>query len=252
MSLAINLTGGCRALVQMGIALTSARDPPTLLNRFRPEARRFTRAEAGPLCLRENAELPFAVVQNDRLSRRLGEAEMQRLLQAEPLKVSDLSLAGHVAMMGEVVNIPDTYMISPERPYTFNPLFDARCDYKTRSVLVVPLQDPAGHIFGVLELINALDKTGCVVPFDIEYEALVRALASQAAVAIRNARLEDLSFKDALTDVYNRRYFVVRIEEESRRHLRFAEPVSLVLRSEEHTSELQSRLHLVCRLLLEK
>src|SRR5256884_300742 len=27
---------------------------------------------------------------------------------------------------------------------------------------------------------------------------------------------------------------------------------SLILRSEEHTSELQSRLHLVCRLLLEK
>src|SRR2546429_7017599 len=29
-------------------------------------------------------------------------------------------------------------------------------------------------------------------------------------------------------------------------------PVLMVLRSEEHTSELQSRLHLVCRLLLEK
>src|SRR2546422_7507758 len=29
-------------------------------------------------------------------------------------------------------------------------------------------------------------------------------------------------------------------------------PVSLLIRSEEHTSELQSRLHLVCRLLLEK
>src|SRR3989449_5328049 len=29
-------------------------------------------------------------------------------------------------------------------------------------------------------------------------------------------------------------------------------PVRNVLRSEEHTSELQSRLHLVCRLLLEK
>src|SRR2546427_183236 len=229
MSLAINLTEAFRDLVQIGIALTSERDLSPLLNRIMAEARRFTRAEAGTLFLRENDELHFAVVQNDRLSRRLGEAEMQRLLQAEPLKVSDLSLAGHVAMMGEVVNIPDTYTISPDRPYNFNPLFDARCDYKTRSALVVPLQDPAGHIFGVLELINALDKTGCVVPFDIEYEALVRALASQAAVAIRNARLEDLSFKDALTDVYNRRYFVVRIEEESRRHLRFAEPVSLVL-----------------------
>src|SRR2546421_407466 len=87
-----------------------------------------------------------------------------------------------------------------------------------------------------------------------------------------------LSLHDALPI-----YFIVRIEEESRRHLRFAEPVSLVLldldrfkdvndrfghragdealrevaqvllkRSEEHTSELQSRSDLVCRLLLEK
>src|SRR2546422_7416561 len=31
-----------------------------------------------------------------------------------------------------------------------------------------------------------------------------------------------------------------------------AQPLAAELRSEEHTSELQSRLHLVCRLLLEK
>src|SRR2546422_2974455 len=31
-----------------------------------------------------------------------------------------------------------------------------------------------------------------------------------------------------------------------------ANPLTRALRSEEHTSELQSRLHLVCRLLLEK
>src|SRR2546422_7855834 len=38
-----------------------------------------------------------------------------------------------------------------------------------------------------------------------------------------------------------------------RREPRWAErPVRLRRRSEEHTSELQSRLHLVCRLLLEK
>jgi diguanylate cyclase (GGDEF)-like protein len=229
MSLPINLTEAFRDLVQIGIALTSERDLSTLLHRILTEARRFTRGEAGTLFLRENDELHFAVVQNDLLVRRLGEAEMQRVLQSEPLKLSDLSLAGYVSMMGEVVNIPDTYMIPPDRPYTFNPLFDVRCDYKTRSALVVPLQDPAGNIFGVLELLNALDEAGCVVPFDPLYEGLVRALASQAAVAIRNARLEDLSFKDALTDVYNRRYFMVRIEEESRRHLRFDEPVSLVL-----------------------
>src|SRR2546429_2742791 len=32
----------------------------------------------------------------------------------------------------------------------------------------------------------------------------------------------------------------------------FSAPTAILTRSEEHTSELQSRLHLVCRLLLEK
>jgi diguanylate cyclase (GGDEF)-like protein len=48
-------------------------------------------------------------------------------------------------------------------------------------------------------------------------------------VAVRNARLEDLSFKDALTGVYNRRYFGLRVEEEAKRQARFGEPLSLVL-----------------------
>src|SRR2546422_11724056 len=39
-------------------------------------------------------------------------------------------------------------------------------------------------------------------------------------------------------------------EQDDRLHLRIV--VGIVGRSEEHTSELQSRLHLVCRLLLEK
>ena len=229
MAFSVNLTEAFRELVQIGIALSNERDLSTLLERILTEARRLTRAEAGTLFLRESDQLRFAVVQNDRLARQLGEAEMKRRLQAEPLAITALSLAGYVSIMGEVVNISDTYTIPPDRPYSFNPLYDTRSDYRTRSVLVVPLQDTSGNIFGVLELLNALDPDDGIVPFDAQYEMLVRALASQAAVAIRNARLEDLSFKDALTDVYNRRYFMVRLEEEWKRHSRFAEPVSLVL-----------------------
>src|SRR5574341_699113 len=101
MSLSIDLTEAFRDLVQIGIALTGERDLATLLERILTEARRFTRAEAGTLFLRENDELRFAVVQNDRLARRLGEPEMRRRLQSEPLKLSELSLAGYVAIMGE-------------------------------------------------------------------------------------------------------------------------------------------------------
>src|SRR5687768_18129017 len=44
----------------------------------------------------------------------------------------------------------------------------------------------------------------------------------------------------------------VRTGIQSRAELTFADKSLTRLRSEEHTSELQSRLHLVCRLLLEK
>jgi len=74
-----------------------------------------------------------------------------------------------------------------------------------------------------------IDDSGAIVPFEPDHEKLIRALASQAAVAIRNARLEDLSFRDSLTELYNRRYFALRIDEEVKRHTRFGHPLSLVV-----------------------
>ncbi|MBI2160699.1 MAG: sensor domain-containing diguanylate cyclase [Candidatus Rokubacteria bacterium] len=165
---------------------------------------------------------------------------MRRRLQEQPLHLRELSLAGHVALTGDILNLHDTYMIPPDRPYAFDSRVDARLNYRTQSLLVVPLQDPTGNILGVLELINAQDRAQ-TVPFDSQYESLVRSLASQAAVAIRNARLEDLSFKDALTDVYNRRYFTIRMEEEFKRHTRFHEPLSLTILDVDHFKDVNDR-----------
>jgi len=225
-------------LIEIGIALTNERDLYALLDRILDQARRFTRAEAGTLFLRDGEHLRFAVVQNDFLERKLGKHETQRLLQAEPLQLSESSLAGHVAQTGELVNVADAYAVGVQETRGFNQRIDAASDYATRSVLVVPLQDLNGSIVGVLELLNALDESGAIVPFDREYEKLVRALASQAAVAIRNARLEDLSFKDSLTELYNRRYFALRIEEEVKRHTRFGHPLSLVVLNVDHFKKL--------------
>jgi len=236
----LNLTQAFRDLVQIGITLTGEQDVATLLDRILTEARRFTRAEAGTLFLRDGDLLHFSVVQNDKLAKELGQEEMRRRLQVEPLSLRELSLAGHVALTGDILNLHDPYMIPPDRPYAFDPRSDTRLSYRTQSILVVPLQDPAHNILGVLELINALER-GRVVPFDSQYETLVRSLASQAAVALRNARLEDLSFKDALTDVYNRRYFAVRMEEEFKRHCRFGEPLSLALVDLDHFKEINDR-----------
>src|SRR5438876_927537 len=146
----------------------------------------------------------------------------------EPMPLSEPSLAGHVAQTGEILNVRDPYTIGGQRRVAFNKTVEETNDYATRSVFAVPLQDRNGSIVGVLELLNALGEDGATVPFDPEYEKLIRALASQAAIAIRNARLEDLSVKDALTDLFNRRYFALRLDEEAKRGARFGHPLSLV------------------------
>src|SRR6266436_7580418 len=57
----------------------------------------------------------------------------------------------------------------------------------------------------------------------------------------------DLSYHNARTACLSR-----LLQSPTLRHLQPAKTSLRRLRSEEHTSELQSRLHLVCRLLLEK
>ena len=227
-------------LIEIGLALTNERDLYALLDRILEAARRFTRAEAGTLFLCEGDHLRFAVVQNDLLERKLGKSEMQQRLQAEPLRLSEPSLAGHVAQTGALINVADAYASGVHETRTFNQRFDTASDYSTRSVLVVPLQDLTGSIVGVLELLNAIDDSGAIVPFEPDHEKLIRALASQASVAIRSARLEDLSFRDSLTELYNRRYFALRIDEEVKRHTRFGHPLSLVVLSIDRFTQLNA------------
>jgi diguanylate cyclase (GGDEF)-like protein len=216
-----------KQLIAIGIALTGERELSKLLERIVGEARHFANAETGTLFLRDGDVLRFAVAQNDGRLEQLSESEMRRHFAAEPLALTQPSVAGYVALTGRLVNLPSADAAEP--PYAFNRELDAMFRYRTGSVLVVPLREPKGDVMGVLQLVNACNAAGEVVPFEAELEELIQALASQAAVAIRNARLEELSFKDPLTGVYNRRYFALRVEEEAKRHARFGEPVSLVL-----------------------
>ena len=226
-----------RQLVQIGIVLSSERDLGVLRERIVAEARRFTNAEAGTLFLREGGALRFAVVQNEPFVQRGGAAGTRARIGADRLALDLPGLAGHVAKTGETLMLPDAYGVSDGRPSAF----DAPTDDGTRSVLAVPLQEPAGDVVGVLQLINARDEDGEVIPFATAFEGLVRSLAAQAAVAIRNATLEDLSLKDPLTGAYNRRYFMLRIEEEAKRHTRYGEPVSLVLIDVDHFKPVNDR-----------
>src|SRR5690606_41172167 len=98
------------------------------------------------------------------------------------------------------------------------------------SLLVLPLT-AGGQAHGALFAARAVTDG-----FEEEDAGALATFAGQAALALSHAAL----FEDALE------------KERMARELALAREVQQRLRSEEHTSELQSRENLVCRLLLEK
>jgi HD-GYP domain-containing protein (c-di-GMP phosphodiesterase class II) len=120
------------------------------------------------------------------------------------MPISENSMAGYVALHGEVIELEDAYQIPASRPFRFNPKFDQDSNYRTRSMLTLPMKNAKGEILGVLQLINCkrnwsvklrepADVEREVVPFGKSDVRQALSLASQAAVAYENNKLyEDI------------------------------------------------------------
>ena len=74
-------------------------------------------------------------------------------------------------------------------PYHFNRSFDDRVGYSTQSILTIPLKESNGHIIGVLQVINAQNEHGKVIPFLPEEERMFIHFADSAAIALERAQL---------------------------------------------------------------
>ena len=190
-------------LNEIGVALSAEHDSNKLLEMILSKSRQLTSADAGSIYLVRQAErvtptnghpqtmLQFELAQND---------SVQIPFRDVTLNIDKHSIAGYVALTGEIVNIEDADDLGEDAPYKINHSFDVEYGYRTKSVLTVPMQNPHGEIVGVLQLINAkrnanarLDSLPAVlaqvVPFTEHQQALMASLASQAAVALENSDL---------------------------------------------------------------
>jgi HD-GYP domain-containing protein (c-di-GMP phosphodiesterase class II) len=192
------------ALNKIGISLSRERDINSLLSLILTESRQFANAEGGTLYIREDEHLRFAVTQNVVLEKRFrekaknGNAESQPPFSSFLMPLNKNSLSGYVAVTGKVLNIPDAYKIPKSSAFQYNRAFDIKNEYRTKSIIGVPVKDSTDYVVGVLQLINAR-KGKRVVPFTKGFESLLLSLASQAAISIRNARLTQ-ELKEAYLD----------------------------------------------------
>jgi len=185
-----------RAFALIGLALSIEKDINKLLEMIVDEARKLSYADAGTLYIvdNDNKQLRFEILQNDTMRTRMGGTSGVPIdLPAVPLYIDDRpnhsNVSSHVALTGKTVNIPDVYE-AEGFDFTGPRNYDASTGYRSKSMLVVALQNHENDIIGVLQLLNAqTPQTKDVIPFPEEYVDLVASLASQAAVALTNTQL---------------------------------------------------------------
>jgi len=92
-----------------------------------------------------------------------------------------LGIAGAVFISGRSINIPHAYA-----DLRFNPEFDRKTGFFTRSILCTPVVNKDGKTIGVTQ---ALNKRGG--PFTAEDEARLKAFTAQLSMALEHAKLFD-------------------------------------------------------------
>ncbi|MBI4651895.1 GAF domain-containing protein [Candidatus Desantisbacteria bacterium] len=175
-------------LINIGIALSDEREMDKLLEMIVNEARKYTNSDAGSLYIIEEDSMKFVVAQNDTLDKKIGIDSRKASFKSFNLPINKKSLAGYVAVTGSPLILDDVYLIPDDSEYKFNKEFDKRNNYRSKSMLIVPLLDGNDNIIGVLQLINRLNNDSVVIPFDSNSIKNIQWLALQASVAIKNAK----------------------------------------------------------------
>ncbi|EKD59120.1 MAG: hypothetical protein ACD_55C00154G0003, partial [uncultured bacterium] len=173
--------------LHLGLEISQIKDIDLLLEKILTEARRFTNCDAGSIYVKEGDLLKFSYAQNDTMQRRLPVG--RKLPYATfTVPISSSSIAGYVSLNGSILNIPDVSCIDPVYPFSFNSRYD-EIGYRTRSMLTVPLKNHRGDVIGVLQLINAMDACGSVVPFTDNNDDIITYFSNAAANAVERAKM---------------------------------------------------------------
>ncbi|MBA3535976.1 MAG: GAF domain-containing protein [Tatlockia sp.] len=93
--------------------------------------------------------------------------------------LNHLGIAGSAFTSGELINISHAYA-----DLRFNPEFDRKTGFFTRSILVVPVRNKNGKIIGVTQALN--NRFG---EFSAEDEARLFAINAQISIALENSEL---------------------------------------------------------------
>ena len=174
-------------ITRSSLDINQVKDIDLLLERILTNARTFFNADAGSIYLKEGDTLKFSHSQNDTLQKRLPPGK-KLIYHTFSVPINNTSIAGYVAKNRETVAIPDVYCMDDSVPYSFDSQFDQLADYRTCSMLTVPITNQREEILGAMQVINAKDDEGNTVPFSESDEPLIKHFAISAGLAVERAQ----------------------------------------------------------------
>ena len=173
-------------IIRLGGELNVIQDVDILLEKILKEAIKCVDADAGTIYERKGDFLAFSYAENETQQKLLSPGD-KLFYTGFKVPINKQSIAGYVAATGEILNIEDAYLIPEYADYGFDRNFDKRSNYRTQSMLTVPLLSETKAVIGALQIINRKGPAGEIIGFNAEDELFVHHFASTASMVLQRA-----------------------------------------------------------------
>lgn len=198
-----------KKILNIGIQLSTETNRERILTSILESGMDITHCDGSTLYLLENGKLSFKIMKT--LSQNISRGENGEVIDdMPPVPMTERNVCSYAALHREIINIPDVYD-NTRFDFSGPKKYDALTGYHTKSQLVIPIENNEDELIGVLQLLNAMDDEGNVIPFDPEYEIIIRSLGAQAAIEMTNLKylqeikLQLRSFVEALATAIDER-----------------------------------------------
>lgn len=194
-------------VTRAGVIFTRERNISNILETTLNTARNLTHSDGGTIYILEeifadnpidpgevtSRHLKFVALQNETMRTYL-KGEGIDVMPPVPLEIDGepnlVNVSSYCAITGEMLNFEDVYN-AEGFDFSGTSAYDEANDYRSQSMLVIPLEDHENRIIGVLQLINRRMPDGSIGGFDAEDVELVQSVSYPAAASITQQRLID-------------------------------------------------------------
>lgn len=194
-------------VTRAGVIFTRERNISNILETTLNTARNLTNSDGGTSYILEESfadnpidpgeikdrSLKFVALQNETMKTSLKGEDID-IMPAVPLEIDgepNLSnVSSYCAITKEMLNFDDVYD-AEGFDFSGTSSYDEANNYRSQSMLVIPLEDHENRVIGVLQLINRRLGDGEIGGFTDEDIELVQSVSFPAAASITQQRLID-------------------------------------------------------------